>query len=852
MYLYVINIIKHIIYDLTQKNNMSIDNNSMISAIIKDVYLNEELNSLYLRFKWTPSMIEWKKIKEDFSKEFWQTTIVLFQMWKFYETYFHDAYVFSKVLNITLTKKNKSDINSSPMSGVNIDFISPKIEKLAMLWFHIIVVSELETKGENWQFIRDVDKIITPWTFLSDNESRWTNVICSVDFDNSNKITTLSMFDIYTSSLKRFICNISDETIILSILSEYQPKEFILNYKNECNIDIVNDWYIKMPKYEANTYSKPMIWNGGDYKNDNEFILNYAVRIFKNIELLKYVKIETINTINQNYNSENEYVNSMILDSVTIENLEILKTTNGDTSFSLLWFLNKTITSIGNRTMKNIVLHPLKNLDKILDRQLAIKFFQKIPTTKKNEILSLLLSIYDIERIASKISNWTILPSELNLLKESLANILQLKKNIINLWFSESKLINEILKNIDNVEFLELISSIENSFLENPSNLIKEGGLFKYKYNENLDYFINLTTRKSEFLSEYENKISTEIKWNVKIIENTQGIFIEINSKQLNTQKLEIPKNWYRMRWTKVYDRFSTDELIDYHKESIYAKTKRNDLEYSLFTNFRLKTSLYIDKIQKAANSIGLFDVLFSIARLSTEKDYNYPTLNNSNNIIIINWSHPIVESLKYNWTYVKNNIILSDKSFKLLTWPNMWWKSVYLKSIGIITLMAHLWMPVPASHSEISLVDNIFIRAGASDNFVKGQSTFFLEMYELSNIIKKATKKSLVLLDEVWRWTDTSDWEALALSASEYFIQNNIKTVFATHYHWIIEKIVEYSNAGNTYVEVINKDNELTFTHKIIEWNPPIKNSYWIEIARMAWLPNDIIKRAFFLKKNS
>lgn len=825
------------------------NSDNITSNLIHDAYSNEDLNDLYEnRFKWTPSMTEWRNIKEDFKKEFGDHSIVLFQMGKFYETYFHDAHIFSKLMNITLTKKNKSDPDSAPMSWVNIDFASSKMDRLAGFGLYVIVVSELDEKNENWQFIRVVEKIITPGTCASDNESRWTNVICSVDRNGENVV--FWMLDIFTSSLKRVKCNISDDALIYSILSEFQPKEFILSSDDLLNT--VSAWQKKMPKYEDVTYSGPIVWNN---MTEYETILGYATRIIKNTDLVKYIRISDIDYDGSSCRNE------MVLDSVTIENLEILKTSNWDTSYSLLNYINRTSTSVWNRLLKSVLLHPLTSVEWIIERQNSILEISKL-WISRSEIFHSLISMFDIDRIATKISNNTILPSDYLLLKASILEMRKIK-SFISSKVHDIRLL-ELANDID--DFTYLLTLINESFLDNPSNLIKEGNIFKYWYSDDLDNYINLTTRKKEFLDDYAQKKSLETWLNVWIIENTQWIFLEVNAKTLaqlnkvsfedlgnsrNPQNDVIPKDWFRVRGTKVYERFTTQELIDFHKESLVAEVKRNVLEYSLYSSLRIKTADYIPLIQKSANAIAWIDILFWMSEFVSEKNWTMPAINDTKNIVIINGSHPIIESLIWYDKYVRNNAILSDKSFKLLTWPNMGWKSVYLKSIGIITILAQIWMPIPASHAEIWIVDNVFVRAWASDNFVKGHSTFYLEMFELSNIMRKSTKKSLVLLDEIGRGTDTSDWEAIAASACEYFIGSETRTVFASHYHELIESITWFPTAGNTYVEVLkNSNNELCFTHKIIEWNPPDKNSYGIEIAKMAWLPNSVIDRAFELKK--
>lgn len=798
-----------------------------LQTIINSVYSDNDIKYIYDNFNWTPSMIEWRSFKELFTKEFGQNSIVLYQMWKFYETYFHDAYVFSKIVNVVLTKKNKSDPLSSPMSWVNMDFISDKIQKLIEAGLYVIVVNQSDDKHENWQFVHSLERIYTPWMYSSDNKS--TNNILSIkEIDWTYHFTFL---DILTTECNTFIILKNDEHVILSLLSEYQPKEILL----DSNVDIqsISELQRKMPKYENATYIEPVYFN---YGNEFEYwVIAYANRLFINKEILSFIKNKVTDY------TKNKEQDTITLDINTIENLEILKTNNGDTEHSLFSIINKTSTSTGQRLLKNILLHPLKSVIWIKNRQEMVQELNSLSDSTKTNLYKLLLNIYDIERIITKIWNHTVLPSDFILLESSISAIKSLKEILLANNIINKQLLNHIRSISD---FSEVLALIHDIFIDNPNNLIKEWKIFKYGYDKDLDHFIDLTDRKNETLTEYINNEWTVIWMPLTYVENMQGIFINANIRQLWTK--EIPKHWYRTRWTKVAERFTTDILNQYHKDSLVAEVSRNKIEYSLFCKLRLESSLYLDELRKASHAIAWIDVLLSFAQLLNNK-YTFPEVNDTSNLILLNAAHPVIENITDN--YVRNNVYITDKTFKLLTWPNMGGKSVYLKLIWINTLLAQIGSPIPASFWEIGICDNIFVRAGANDNFVKWQSTFYLEMEELSNIIKKATKKSLVILDEIGRWTDTSDWFSIALSSSEYFIENNIRTIFATHYHDLIERITEYKNAGNIYVDVQLLNDNLTFTHKIIEWNPETKNSYGIDIAKMAGIPIEIINRAIKIK---
>ena len=312
----------------------------------------------------------------------------------------------------------------------------------------------------------------------------------------------------------------------------------------------------------------------------------------------------------------------------------------------------------------------------------------------KSDIYKKLLCIYDIDRIITKIWNHTVLPSDFILLNQSINAINELKNILLSSNIRNEHLLNHICRMSD---FSKLSALINDIFLDNPSSLIREWKIFKYSYNEELDHYIDLTERRSELLTEYVNSESKEIWVPLTYVENMQWIFINANIRQLWDKP--IPKHWYRTRGTKVAERFNTDTLIQYHKESLVAEISRNKLEYSLFCSLRIATSLYINELRETSNAISWIDILLSFEQLLNE-NYTYPQINDTNNLILLNAAHPVIE--KITSKYIRNNVYLTDKSFKLLTWPNMGWKSVYLKLIWINTILAQAGLPISASFWEI------------------------------------------------------------------------------------------------------------------------------------------------------
>ncbi len=784
--------------------------------------------------KLTPMMKQYIKVKEKY-----RDCILFFRLGDFYEMFFEDAIVASKTLEIALTKKACGLDEKAPMCGVPFHSCNSYISKLVENGFKVAIAEQMTEPTSKGIVERDVVRVVTPGTVLEDNllENKKNNYLMSIFIENDD--VSLSFVDITTGEISSTFLK---KNKLIEEIAKISPTEILINdayyIKYLKEISIFNHIYINenfdfsylnediVYKY----FTKDYIDSIKDYqniKNSLSILLNYIYSTQKQIT-------NNINSINL-YNT-NEY---MVLDMATRINLELTSTIRGNNKKgSLINILDKTSTSMGARLLRKYIEEPLINKDKINERLNIIEEI-KDDFMLREDLINSLKNIYDIERICSKIAFEKVTPKEMLNLKYSLEKLPILKQLIKS---SDTKILKTYIEDMDDLR--DLYNLLDSSILEEPSISIKEGNIIKSSFNKELESLRDISKNGAFMIKEIENKEKekTGIK-SLKIgFNKVFGYYIEITKTNLN--QINLDETYIRKQTLSNAERFITEELKDIEDKILNAQDKIKTLEYDLFVQIRDEVYKNIEKLQKISKIIANIDVFVSLAIVAYVNNYVKPILNNENKIEIINGRHPVVEDMVEEENFIKNDTILEKHAINLITGPNMAGKSTYMRQTAIICLMAHIGSFVPCEYANISILDRIFTRVGASDDLSKGQSTFMVEMSEVSNILENATEKSLVILDEIGRGTSTYDGISLAWSIVEY-IQKNIKakTLFATHYHELTLLEEKFNNIKNYSVQVKEENDNVVFLRKI--QRGPANKSYGINVAKLAKLPDEVIQRA-------
>ena len=784
--------------------------------------------------KLTPMMKQYIKVKEKY-----RDCILFFRLGDFYEMFFEDAIVASKTLEIALTKKACGLDEKAPMCGVPFHSCNSYISKLVENGFKVAIAEQMTEPTSKGIVERDVVRVVTPGTVLEDNllENKKNNYLMSIFIENDD--VSLSFVDITTGEISSTFLK---KNKLIEEIAKISPTEILINdayyIKYLKEISIFNHIYINenfdfsylnediVYKY----FTKDYIDSIKDYqniKNSLSILLNYIYSTQKQIT-------NNINSINL-YNT-NEY---MVLDMATRINLELTSTIRGNNKKgSLINILDKTSTSMGARLLRKYIEEPLINKDKINERLNIIEEI-KDDFMLREDLINSLKNIYDIERICSKIAFEKVTPKEMLNLKYSLEKLPILKQLIKS---SDTKILKTYIEDMDDLR--DLYNLLDSSILEEPSISIKEGNIIKSSFNKKLENLRDISKNGAFMIKEIENKEKekTGIK-SLKIgFNKVFGYYIEITKTNLN--QINLDETYIRKQTLSNAESFITEELKDIEDKILNAQDKIKTLEYDLFVQIRDEVYKNIEKLQKISKIIANIDVFVSLATVAYVNNYVKPILNNENKIEIINGRHPVVEDMVGEENFIKNDTILEKHSINLITGPNMAGKSTYMRQTAIICLMAHIGSFVPCEYANISILDRIFTRVGASDDLSKGQSTFMVEMSEVSNILENATEKSLVILDEIGRGTSTYDGISLAWSIVEY-IQKNIKakTLFATHYHELTLLEEKFNNIKNYSVQVKEENDNVVFLRKI--QRGPANKSYGINVAKLAKLPDEVIQRA-------
>lgn len=772
--------------------------------------------------KLSPGMRQYYDIKEEYKEE-----LLFFRLGDFYELFFEDGETAARELELTLTSKNAGLEERIPMCGVPFHSVKPYIEKLVNKGYKVAICEQLEDpKNTKGMVKRGVVQVISKGTIVDSDllNEHDNNYIASVlDFSYTYVLTYA---DISTGTLCVMNVEHKKEKLLNEILN-LKIKEVLL--KDNQDIELIG--------ILKGNYGIEVSISENTLENDALELINQVedIRFKEGIKhLLYYLIVRELKDVS--HIKEVTIVNKedyLEMDVHTIRNLELVETLRlKERTYSLLWLLDKTKTSMGSRKLKDYLMHPLKSIEKIKER------YDKITTLntefiKKEELRDALYEIYDIERLCGKIACGSLNARDLLQLKTSLKVLPNIKRIVSELHFDY-----EINEHQDIYELLE------RAIYENPPVTLKEGFLIKEGYNEELDELKEIRSGGKSFIADFEAKIkdSTGIK-NLKIGYNRVfGYYIEISKGQVKEVTEDL--HWERRQTLTNCERFISPELKEKEALILNAEEKIIEMEYNLFNEIKESIKEKLISLKDTAEIISELDCLASLSVCAEEYNFVRPELNTEHKIEIEEGFHPVIEKVSNN-TYVRNDCYM-DKNIQtlLITGPNMSGKSTYMRQLAIIIILAQMGSFVPAKRANLPIIDKIFTRIGASDDLVSGESTFMVEMNEARNAILNATIDSLILFDELGRGTATYDGMSLAQSILEYVNKHiKCKTLFSTHYHELTSLEQTLPSIENIHVSAHEENGNITFLHKIKKG--AVDKSYGIHVARLAGMPEELTARA-------
>ncbi|MGE5633299.1 MAG: DNA mismatch repair protein MutS [Caulobacteraceae bacterium] len=786
----------------------------------------------------TPMMQQYLEIKNQHKDK-----ILFFRLGDFYEMFFDDALTASKELEITLTGRDCGQEERAPMCGVPYHAAETYIAKLIEKNYKVAICEQVEDPALAKGIVkREVIRIVTPGTILDSSmlDERNNNYLMSLYTDNKN--IAISYVDLSTGEFFCTNTELGEINTIKSEINRINPAEIIANTEF-ADIKSLYPAYNTLDKkyFDQGDCTRRLKRQFGVSNLEGLGIDNEGLLRSSGAALLYLDEIQKVNLSNINYIKNYSISSFMILDQNTRRNLELSETIRGKSrKGALLSVIDKTSTAMGGRKLKSWLEKPLLSITDINNRLDAVdELFNEF--LKREEIKEYLKSMYDIERLGSRIALGTANAKDLVAFKHSIRNLPYIKNMLSD---STSILLKEMLDNLDLLE--DIYALIEKSIQDDPSFTLREGNLIKDGYLEELDKIRSASVNGKQWIAELEHqeKEKTGIK-SLKIgFNKVFGYYIDITKSNISS----VPDYFIRKQTLSNSERYITPELKKLEDMVLGAEEKLIELEYQTFITIRSEIAGHIKRIQKTASYLSDLDCICSLAEVSQKNNYVRPVVNNDSRIVITNGRHPVVENQNTELKFVPNDTELDCEENRMLiiTGPNMAGKSTYMRQVALITLMAQIGCFVPASKAEIGVVDRIFTRVGASDDLASGQSTFMVEMSELANIINNATSKSLVILDEIGRGTSTFDGLSIAWSVVEYIADKaklGAKTLFATHYHELTELEDKIEGVKNYCVTVEEKGKDIVFLRKIARGGA--NGSYGIHVARLAGIPEAVLERS-------
>lgn len=790
----------------------------------------------------TPMMQQYMLVKEKC-----KDCILFFRLGDFYEMFFDDAEVASKELELVLTGRDCGLENRAPMCGIPFHAADSYVGRLVNKGYKVAICEQLEDPSLAKGIVkRDIIKIVTPGTytdttFLEDNINNYIMSIISYEKTGCIGIcfADISTGDFYSTEFEL------NYNLVLDEISKFSPKEILVdvNMNKQLKVKIEERFNVVFTEkaidfFEAN-FDENLSHQFSDFDEKKD---SYVTKLAAN-GLLSYIQeTQKLNLSNINKIEYYDVLDYLNIDINSRRNLELTETLRDkNKKGSLLWVIDKTHTAMGSRALRKWIEQPLIN-KKTIEARLAAVEELSLKLSVLDDLKVELKNIYDIERIVGKVANKSVNAKELVALKSSLNKIPVLKDIIKNVHTGKML---EIYDGLD--ELRDVYDLLQSSLVENPGLSIKEGNIIKEGYNKTIDELRESKYKGKEWIAalESQEKETTGIR-SLKVgFNKVFGYYIEIT----NANKALIPEGRYIRKQTLANaERYITPELKEMEDKILGAEDKLINLEYELFINIRDNIETQIDRMKRVAVNISELDCLSALAITALENNYCKPNITEDGIINIEEGRHPVIEKIIPSGAFVSNDTAIDTKENMLLliTGPNMAGKSTYMRQVALITLLAHIGSFVPAKKASISVCDRIFTRIGASDDLSAGKSTFMVEMWEVSNILKSASNKSLVLLDEVGRGTSTYDGLSIAWAVIEYICNTSkikCKTLFATHYHELTKLENTINGVKNYSVAVKEINNEIVFLRKIVKGGAD--QSYGIEVAKLAGLPEELIIRA-------
>ncbi len=788
------------------------------------------------------------------TKKQYKDCVLFYRLGDFYEMFFEDAEIVSRELELTLTGKDCGQEKRAPMSGIPYHAADSYIAKLIEKGYKVAICEQVEDPKQAKGIVkREVIRVVTPGTVIESNllEEKKNNYIMAIY--KSGLYFGISVCDISTGEfLATQIVEHNNFARLLDEISRYSPAEIIVSdmmFNSKTEIEKIKErfeTYISKESEESFDGEYELLsgmYNIIDDKNEKiKNLSNKKLAIYAINALLKYLEdtqktsLDHINTI-KIYNT----TRYMALDINARRNLEITeKMRDKSKKGTLLWVLDKTSTSMGGRLLRRWLNDPLIDRKEINDRLDAVEEL-KDSIILRGDVVEALKKVYDIERLAGKISYGNANGRDMISLKNSVKQLPEIKKVLST---TGAGLLKEIYENIDTLN--DIYEIIEKSIVDEPPIGVKDGGIIKIGYDPEIDKLKLATTEGKKWILELEAKEreQTGIKGLKVGFNKVFGYFIEVTKSNLSM----VPDRYVRKQTLTNCERYITEELKNLENQILGAEERVVTLEYNAFCEIRSSIEKQIQRIQKTATLVSTLDVLVSFATVAEDMNYVKPEVDNGGVIDIKEGRHPVIEKMISNSNFVPNDTYLDEEGNRLaiITGPNMAGKSTYMRQVALITLMAQVGSFVPASYAKIGVVDKIFTRVGASDDLSMGQSTFMVEMMEVATILKEATKNSLVILDEIGRGTSTYDGLSIAWAVAEFIADKEkcgAKTLFATHYHELTELENKVEGVKNYSIAVKEKGEDIIFLRKIVDGGTD--ESYGVHVARLAGVPQVVTKKA-------
>lgn len=784
------------------------------------------------------------------TKEEYKDCILFYRLGDFYEMFFDDAKTASKELELTLTGKDCGQEERAPMCGVPYHALDSYLYKLVSKGYKVAIAEQVEDPKQTKGIVkREVIRVVTPGTMTGSNELEESknNYLCSLTYFGEK--FGICMTDISTGDFRT--TETDSARTLHDELQKFRPIEILCNKEFQLSgIDLNNlhdNNAVVITELDDNYYS--------DQSSRRILTEHYHVQSVESLGLSDYesAMLASGAAMQYLYDTQKHSCNNitdltvyqtgeyMVIDASTRRNLELTETMrNKDRRGTLLWVLDKTGTAMGARTLRSYIEQPLVDIDKIIDRQDAIEELLK-NYINREELREYIKPIYDLERLMGRVSSGLANPRDLIALKSSI-EMLNPVRNVLSTF--DSKLLKELTNNIDPLDDLRTL--LESAIIDDPPITVREGNIIKTGFNEEIDKLRSAKTEGKTWLAELEAKerdrtgIKTlRIKYN-KVF----GYCIEIT----NAFKGMEPADYVRKQTLTNCERYTTDELKKLEDIIMGAEDRLYTLEYEIFSEVRNQISAEVSRIQSTAKAIAQTDVLTSLAQVAYSNNYVRPELNKKGIIDIKDGRHPVVERMMSDGQFIANDTLLDDNKnrFAIITGPNMAGKSTYMRQVALISLMTQLGSFVPANSANICICDRVFTRVGASDDLSAGQSTFMVEMTEVANILRNATKNSLIIMDEIGRGTSTFDGLSIAWAVVEHISDKKVlgaKTLFATHYHELTELEGTLDGVQNYCIAVKEQGDNIAFLRKIVKGGAD--KSYGIQVAKLAGLPSSVLSRA-------